>query len=51
MRPVVANRVGLAWPVSVSITLLSPAKTAELIDLQFALRTREGTLAPPGEYD
>jgi len=47
MRPVVTDRV--AWSVGLSIglsvcrsvTLVSPAKTAEPIKMQFGLRTRE----------
>jgi len=44
MRPIVTDRV--AWSVrrSVcrSVTLVSPAKTAEPIEMQFGLRTRVG---------
>ena len=44
MRPTVTNRV--AWSVglsvSLSVTLVSPAKTAPLIKMLFGLRTRVG---------
>jgi len=38
MRPVVTDRV--AWSVGLSVTLVSPAKTAALIKMPFGLRTR-----------
>ena len=40
MRSVVTDRV--AWSVSRSVTLVSPAKTAEPIEMPFGLRTRLG---------
>ena len=40
MRPVVTDRV--AWSVALSVTVASPAKTAEPIEMPFALRTRVG---------
>ena len=40
MRPIVRDRV--AWSVGLSVTLVSPAKTAEAIDMPFGLRTRVG---------
>jgi len=48
MRPVVTDQV--AWSVSLSVsrsvTLVSPAKMAEPIEMQFGLRTRVG----PGNH-
>jgi len=44
MRPIVIDRV--AWSVGLSVTLVSPAKTAEPIDIPFGLRTRVG----PGNH-
>ena len=45
MRPIVTDRV--AWSVGLSVgrsvALVSPAKTAELIEMPFALSTRVGT--------
>jgi len=38
MRSIVTDRV--AWSVGWSVTLVSPAKTAEPIEMPFALRTR-----------
>ena len=38
MRPIVADRV--AWSVGLSVTLVSPAKTAEPIEMPFGLRTQ-----------
>ena len=35
MRPIVTG--GVAWCVRLSITVLSPAKTAELIEMPFLL--------------
>jgi len=35
MRPIVNNRV--AWSVSLSVTLVNPAKTAEPIEMPFEL--------------
>ena len=44
MRPIVTDRV--AWSVGMSVcqsvTLVSPAKTAEPIEMPFGLRTRVG---------
>jgi len=40
MRPIVTDRV--AWSVCLSVTLVSPAKTAEAIYMPFRLRTRVG---------
>jgi len=40
MWPIVTNRV--AWSVCRSVTLVSPEKTAEPIEMQFGLRTRVG---------
>jgi len=44
MRPIVTDRV--AWSVCQSVTLVSPAKTAALIEMLFRLRTRwtQGTM-------
>jgi len=48
MRPIVTDRV--AWPdcrsVSWSLTILSPAKTAEPIDMPFGVKTLVG----PGNH-
>jgi len=44
MQPIVTDRV--AWSVGMSVTLVSPAKTAEPIDMPFTLRTRVG----PGNH-
>jgi len=41
MRPIVTDRV--AWSVCLSVTLVSPAKTSEAIEMQFGLRTRVGS--------
>ena len=41
LRPIVTDRV--AWSVCRSVTLVSPAKTAEPIEMAFGLRTRVGT--------
>ena len=40
MRPIVTDRV--AWSVCLSVTLVSPAKTAAPIELPFGLRTWVG---------
>jgi len=43
MRSVVTDRVvtdRVAWSVGLSVTLVSPAKTAEPIEMPFGLRTR-----------
>ena len=40
MRPTVTNRV--VWSVGLSIMLVSPAETAEPIEMLFGLRTRVG---------
>ena len=40
MRPIVTERV--AWSVGLSVTLVSPAKTAEPIEMPFGLRTPVG---------
>jgi len=40
MPPIVTDRV--AWSVGLSVTLLSPAKTVETIEMPFGLRTRVG---------
>jgi len=40
MQSIVTDRV--AWSVSLSVTLVSPAKTAELIEMPFGLSTRVG---------
>jgi len=37
MRPIVTDRV--AWSFGHPVTLVSPAKTAELIEMLFGLRT------------
>jgi len=44
MRPILTNRV--AWSVGLSVTLVSPAKTAAPIELPFGLRTWVG----PGNH-
>jgi len=44
MQPSVADRV--AWLVGLSVTLVSPAKMAELIQMPFGLRTWVG----PGNH-
>jgi len=44
VRPTVTDRV--AWSVGLSVTLVSPAKTAEPIEMPLELRTRVG----PGNY-
>jgi len=44
MQPIVTDRV--AWSVCQSVTLVSPAKTAELIEMPFGLRTLVG----PGNH-
>jgi len=63
MRPVVAD--GVAWSVGLSVTIVSPVKTAEPIEMSSEMWTRGGsneafigptqdgmgTLAQPGEYD
>jgi len=41
MRPIVTDR-GVAWSVYLSVTLVSPAKTAEPIEMPFGLRTWVG---------
>ena len=41
MRPIVTDRV--AWSVGLSVTLVSPAKTAEPIEMPFELWTRVRT--------
>jgi len=40
MLPVVTERV--VWSVGRSLTVVSPAKTAEPIEMSFGLRSREG---------
>jgi len=40
MRPIVTDRV--AWSVCRSVTFVSPAKTAEVIEMPFGLWTRLG---------
>ena len=40
MWPIVTDRV--AWSVGLSVTLVSPAKTAALIEMPFGLETRVG---------
>jgi len=40
MRPILTDRV--AWSVGLSVTLVSPVKTAEAIELPFELRTWVG---------
>jgi len=40
MQSIVTDRV--AWSVGLSVTLVSPAKTAELIEMLFGLRTQMG---------
>jgi len=40
MRPIVTDRV--AWSVSLSVTLVSPAKTAAPIEMPFGSRYRVG---------
>jgi len=44
MWPILTDRV--AWSVGLSVTLVSPAKTAALIELSFGLRTWVG----PGNH-
>jgi len=44
MRTIVTDRV--AWSVGLSVGLVSPAKTAEPIEMSFGLRTRMG----PGNH-
>jgi len=44
MRPIVTDRVALS--VCLSVTLVSPAKTAEPIEMPFGLRTQVG----PGNH-
>jgi len=44
MRPIVTDRV--AWSVGLSVTLVSPTKTAAPIEMPFELRTRVG----PGNH-
>jgi len=44
MQPILTDRV--AWSVSQSVTLVSPAKTAAPIELPFGLRTWVG----PGNH-
>ena len=44
MQSIVTGRV--AWSVGLFVTLVSPAKTAELIEMPFGLRTRVG----PGNH-
>jgi len=44
MRPIVTDRV--AWSVSLSVTLVSPAKTAAPIELPFGFTTWVG----PGNH-
>jgi len=44
MRPILTDRV--AWSVGLSVTLVSPAKTAAPIELPFGLRTWVG----PGNH-
>jgi len=61
MRPIVTNRVSWSVGLSVwSVTVVSPAKTAQPIETPFGVRTRMGrgkhvlggfTLATPGAYD
>jgi len=41
MRPIVTDRV--AWSVCLSVTLVSPAKMAEPIEMPFGLWTRVGS--------
>jgi len=42
MRPIVTDRVAssVGWPIGLSVTLVSPAKTAEPIDMPFGLWAR-----------
>jgi len=40
MRPIVTDRV--AWSLGGSVTIVSPAKTAEPIEMQFGLKTQMG---------
>jgi len=44
MRSIVTDRV--AWSVGLSVTLVSPAKTAEPIEMPFGFRSRVG----PGNH-
>jgi len=41
MRPTVTDQA--VWSVTLSVTLVSPAKTAEPIEMPSGLRTRVGT--------
>jgi len=41
MHPIVTDR--LEWSVGRSVTVVSPAKTAEPIEMPFGLRTQVGT--------
>jgi len=40
MRPIVTD--GVAWSVGLSLTIVSPTKTAEPIEMPFELWTRVG---------
>jgi len=65
MQPIVNNLVwsislSVCWSISLSLTVMSPAKTAEPSEIPFGMLTHMGprkhyligcTLAPPGEYD
>jgi len=62
MRPIVTDGLRRSSVVCRSVTIVSPAKTAEPIQMPFGLWTRVGprkhacirqgcTLAPPGEYN
>jgi len=47
MRPTVTNRV--AWSICKSVAVVSPAKMAQMIEMQFGLRTRVGNKSPHGK--
>jgi len=58
MWPIVTD--GVTWSVGLSVTIMSPAKTAESIEMPFSVRTRVGPnnkmldgvrAGPPGEYE
>jgi len=42
MRPIIIDQ--LAWSVGLSVTVVSPVKLAEPIQMPFALRTRVGPM-------
>jgi len=42
MRPIVTDRVGVAWSVGLSVTPVTAAETTEPIEMPFGLRTLVG---------